>query len=46
MQKENGQAGFKWAPYLGPLFLTFILLAFFVFPGTTLDKFNMVCFGI
>lgn len=36
----------KWGSYLGPAFLLLILLAFFVFPGSTLDKFNMVCFGI
>jgi hypothetical protein len=46
MQQTTNQPGFKYAPYLGPAFLVFILLAFFVFPGTSLDKFNMVCFGI
>ena len=40
------RARFKWARNLGPAFLLALLLSFFTFPGTTLDKFNMVCFGI
>lgn len=32
--------------WLGPVFLAAALLAFFVLPGTPLDKFYLVCFGI
>jgi hypothetical protein len=46
MQAALNQVRFKWGSFVGPAFLSFVLLAFFVFPGTTLDKFNMVCFGI
>lgn len=46
MTDQSSKAGFKWTQYMGPFFLVLILLAFFVFPGTTLDKFTMVCFGI
>jgi hypothetical protein len=46
MTAPTNQPRLKWNSYLAPVFLIFILLAFFVFPGSTLDKFNMICFGI
>ncbi len=36
----------RWSAYLAPAFLLLLVLAFFVFPGSTLSKFNMICFGI
>ncbi len=35
-----------WTSLLAPGFLLLLLLGFVVTPGTTLDKLNMICFGI
>ncbi len=36
----------KWTALLAPGFLLLLLLGFVITPGTTLDKLNMICFGI
>jgi hypothetical protein len=46
MQNEQHLERPRWNLFLGPAFLIFLLLAFFITPGTTLEKFYMVCFGI
>jgi hypothetical protein len=46
MQAALNRARLKWGSQLGPAFLMLVLLAFLVLPGTTIDKFNMLCFGI
>ncbi len=36
----------RWANWFGPAFLILVFAGFFITPGTVLDKFNWVCFGI
>lgn len=46
MQQVQSRTLTRLGSLLGPGFLIFVILAFFVIPGSTLDKFTMVCFGI
>ena len=41
--EEKRGTKFAW---LAPAFLVLLLAAFFISPGTTLEKFYMICFGI
>ncbi len=44
--QQVSRPGVRWIPWVGPVFLLFVLLVFFVTPGAPLDKLNMICFGI
>ena len=46
MNNATVRASGSWKMWLGPAFLIFVLVTFFVTPGTTLEKMYMVCFGI
>jgi hypothetical protein len=41
---KNARA--RSSAWLAPAFFLSLLLTFFVVPGSTLGKFNMICFGI
>ena len=46
MHTEMKRAPTRWLNAFGPAMLILLAIILFLAPGSTLDKMNMLCFGI